>query len=145
MWKLIYLDGTRHLFQHRVNGDTGGYEIFLTDLKVLYSQSFDLDEFAKEFHRLNKNLEISNYEEVLTDMFSILDGWVQSQRSKSLSSSAALKFHIKGMPLSFKIRCRISELHLHCTILSRLTFTFHFQVKISFCKYCGCIVDINCH
>jgi hypothetical protein len=94
------LDGTRYLFQHRVNGDTGGYEIFLTDLKVLYSQIFDLDAFAKEFHRLNKNLEISNYEEVLTEMFSILDDWVQNQRSKSSSTATALTFRVKGMPLS---------------------------------------------
>ena len=107
MWKRISLDGVEYLFQHRVNEEPGGsreYLILLTDLKVLYSQTLHLDEFTREFQTLNKDLEVTNYEEVLVDMFHILDDWVLSQRQ----SAASLTHKIKGKPL-FALILRVCE------------------------------------
>jgi hypothetical protein len=95
MWKKLALDGREYVFQHRFDADTGKYQILLSDLKVLYTQRFDLEEFSAQFQQINRDLEVSNYDEILQDMFTVLDSWPQGQKK----AAAILKAHFKGKPL----------------------------------------------
>ena len=92
MWKRILFDGCDYLFQHRLDETSGDYLILLTDLKVLYSQRLGLEEFAQDFQRLNKDLEVDSYQEVLGSMFQILDEWAVGHKQ----SAARLCHKIKG-------------------------------------------------
>jgi regulatory protein YycH of two-component signal transduction system YycFG len=92
MWKQISLNGQDYLFQHKLEEESGVYHILLTDLKLLFTQKLTVEEFSHEFQKLNSDLEVSSFEDIVLNMFQILDHWVVGQKK----SAASLSHKIQG-------------------------------------------------
>ena len=67
-------DSTKCLLwmDHEIKEDNFNYTCYLTDLVNVYIEDLDKEAFMKRFNDLNEDLEVENYEEVLTELSRIL-------------------------------------------------------------------------
>ena len=67
-------DSTKCLLwmEHEIKEDNFNYTCYLTDLVNVYIEDLDKEAFMKRFNDLNEDLEVENYEEVLTELGRIL-------------------------------------------------------------------------